>query len=71
MSDKIKVPYLVCGGGLYEMEVSSIFVQVLFVFEGTIWSAQIESAAKDVERAFEILKGRFRCLKILFHKHVG
>jgi hypothetical protein len=35
-----------------------------------LWSCQIESARKDVERSFGILKGRFRCLKlpILFHK---
>jgi len=29
-----------------------------------LWSAQMESTRKDVERAFGILKGRFRCLKL-------
>lgn len=28
------------------------------------WSSQLESTRKDVERAFGILKGRFRCLKL-------
>jgi hypothetical protein len=28
------------------------------------WSAQMESSRKDVERAFGILKVRFRCLKL-------
>jgi hypothetical protein len=37
-----------------------------------LWSAQMESTRKDVERAFGILKGRFRCLKlpVMLHRKV-
>jgi hypothetical protein len=62
--------YLICDGGFMMWRCLMTGYKYYSKFEEAIWSAQMESTRKDVERAFGILKGRFRCLKlpIVFQK---
>lgn len=62
--------YLICDGGFVMWRCLMTGYKYYSHLKEALWSAQMESTRKDVERAFGILKGRFRCLKlpVLFHK---
>jgi hypothetical protein len=62
--------YLICDGGFCNWKCLITGFKYYSNLNEALWSAQMESTRKDIERAFGILKGRFRCLKlpILFQK---
>ena len=61
--------YLICDGGFCKWRILMTGFKYCSSLDEAHWSAQMESTRKDVERAFGILKGRFRALKlpILLH----
>ena len=56
--------YLICDGGFMRWRCLMTGYKYYSSLKEALWSAQMESTRKDVERAFGILKGRFRCLKL-------
>lgn len=56
--------YLICDGGFCKWRCLMTGYKFYSSIEEARFSAQMESTRKDVERAFGILKGRFRCLKL-------
>lgn len=62
-------PYLICDNGFMKWRCLMPPMRYPTKRSEARWSAQVESVRKDVERAFGIIKGRFRCLKVglLFH----
>jgi hypothetical protein len=68
--EELKGLYLICDGGFMKWRVLIAGLKFYSSIKEALWSAQMESTRKDVERAFGILKARFRCLKlqVLFHK---
>lgn len=64
--------FTICDGGFMKWRSMICPYRVFSHQKQALWSAQLESTRKDVECAFGILKGRFRCLKlgVLFqHQH--
>eukprot|EP01035_Chromulina_nebulosa_P031103 gene31103-41435_t len=68
--EELKGLYLICDGGFVKYRLLICGLKFYSCSEEAYWSSQMESTRKDVERAFGILKARFRCLKLpcLFHK---
>lgn len=62
--------WLICDGGFVKSKQMICGFKTFSLLDEALFSCQMESTRKDVERFFGILKGRFRCLKlpILFHK---
>lgn len=56
--------YLICDGGFVKWRCMMTAYKYFSELKEALWSSQMESTRKDVERAFGILKGRFRCLKL-------
>ena len=52
--------YLICDGGFLKCKCMITSFKQYSAQKIALWSEQMESARKDVERAFGILKGRFR-----------
>jgi Plant transposon protein len=57
-------PYIIADGGFLKWRALICGYKQYSNVQEAIWSAQMESTRKDVERFFGILKGRFRCLKL-------
>ena len=56
--------HVIADGGFLMWNVLMCGYKFVTTVAKALWSSQMESTRKDVERFFGILKGRFRCLKL-------
>ena len=61
---KMKGPYLICDGGYHRWRIFQCPVKFSSNLNILRWSKRLESARKDVECTFGIMKRRFRILKV-------